>query len=224
MNKVSVIIRVNNEERWIGHTIQSILDNIKRPEIIVVDDYSTDKSIEIVNRFKEDPLLKNNSNNNYTKIIISQIQNYTPGKALNMGVNLATNNTIMIISSHCVLNKIKLSNHINDLKKYVCIFGNQIPVWEGKKIVKRYIWSHFVNKKVTNMYSTFEDKYFLHNAIAIYNRDYLKQNKFDENLTGKEDRYWADEEIKKNKKILYDPSLEVFHHYTENGNTWKGLA
>ena len=23
---------------------------------------------------------------------------------------------------------------------------------------------------------------------------------------------------------LYDPSLEVFHHYTPQGNTWKGLG
>ena len=30
--------------------------------------------------------------------------------------------------------------------------------------------------------------------------------------------------IKNNKKILYDPSLEVFHHYTKEGNTWKGIG
>ena len=30
--KVSVVIRATNEERWIGHTIQSILDFISYPE------------------------------------------------------------------------------------------------------------------------------------------------------------------------------------------------
>ena len=36
------------------------------------------------------------------------------------------------------------------------------------------------------------------------------------------DRYWVNKLIK-NKNFLYDPSLEA-HHYTENGNTWKGLG
>ena len=25
-------------------------------------------------------------------------------------------------------------------------------------------------------------------------------------------------------KILYDPEMEVNHHYTDNGNTWKGIG
>ena len=34
---VSVIIRTKNEERWIGHTIQSVIDQLEKPEIIVID-------------------------------------------------------------------------------------------------------------------------------------------------------------------------------------------
>ena len=36
-DKFSVIIRTKNEENWIGHCIQSILDNLEKPEIIVID-------------------------------------------------------------------------------------------------------------------------------------------------------------------------------------------
>ena len=48
MNKfsTSIIIRTKNEERWIGHAIQSVLDNISKPEIIIVDNNSTDKTIK----------------------------------------------------------------------------------------------------------------------------------------------------------------------------------
>ena len=74
------------------------------------------------------------------------------------------------------------------------------------------------------MYSKYEKRFFLHNAIALYNKKYLVKNPFDENLTGKEDRYWAQEVIKNNKSYLYDPKLEADHHYTENGNTWKGIG
>ena len=60
MNKdnVSVIIRVKNEERWIGHAIQSALDTLNGPQIVVVDNNSTDESIDIVRSFRHDPALE----------------------------------------------------------------------------------------------------------------------------------------------------------------------
>ena len=223
-DKISVIIRSRNEARWIGHTIQSVLDFLNKPEIIIVDNHSTDETANIIRYFKQDPLLNDKKNKQYTDIKIYKIDDYTPGKALNIGVKKAKNPYVIIISAHCVLNKIKLTKHLKDLKKHVCVFGNNIPKWNGKKITKRYIWSHFVNKEVVNMYSDMEKRYFIHNSIAIYDRKYLSKNPFDEYLQGKEDRYWANSIIKKRKSFLYDPTLEVDHHYTEKGNTWKGMG
>lgn len=222
-NKISVVIRSKNEENWIGHCIQSILDHLYKPEIIVVDNNSDDETLSIVQSFKEDPMLKNN-NNKYTNIKIYSTNKYSPGRSINIGVKKSSNQNILVISAHCILKKINLDKHIKDLKKYKCIFGNQIPVWKGKKISKRYIWSHFVNKEVVNMYSQMENRHFMHNALAIYNRNFLLKNKFNENLTSKEDRYWVDMIIKKKFKYLYDPAFEVEHQYTANGNTWKGIG
>ena len=225
-SEVSVIIRTKNEERWIGHTIQSVLDQLKKPEIIIVDNSSKDKTLDIVRHFIQEPKLSKSENNksNFTKIKILKVKDYTPGKSINYGVSKASNNYIMVISAHCVLNKLNLTKHKRDLKKYVAIFGNQIPKWNGKKIVKRYIWSHFINKEKVNMFSQLENRFFFHNAIALYERKFLKKTPFNPNLLGKEDRYWANEVIKKKKSILYDPKLEVDHHYTVNGNTWKGIV
>tara|TARA_B100000965_G_scaffold406339_1_gene444753 strand:- start:1614 stop:2294 length:681 start_codon:yes stop_codon:yes gene_type:complete len=223
-SKFSVIIRSRNEENWIGHSIQSVLDKIFKPEIIVVDNNSTDRTLEIVKLFSQDPNLYDKKNPNYTKIKILNIDEYTPGKALNYGVKNASNENLLILSSHCVLKSFEEKKHINDLKKYVSIFGNQTPILDGKRIAKRYIWSHFQEKKVINMFSNMEDRFFHHNAIAIYKKSFLKKNKFDEFLSGKEDRYWANDMIKKKNKILYDPKLLAEHHFTPSGNTWKGLA
>ena len=38
--KCSIIIRTKNEEQWIGHAIQSVLDHIKEPEIVIIDNWS----------------------------------------------------------------------------------------------------------------------------------------------------------------------------------------
>ena len=78
-NNISVIIRSKNEERWIGHAIQSVLDNIKSPEIIVVDNNSSDETIDIVNNFKHDNRLK--KDRFYTNVSIFNIDKYT--KSLN---------------------------------------------------------------------------------------------------------------------------------------------
>ena len=51
MDKISVIIRNRNEERYIGYAIQSVLNLFNKPEIIVVDNNSTDDSLEIVKSF-----------------------------------------------------------------------------------------------------------------------------------------------------------------------------
>jgi glycosyltransferase involved in cell wall biosynthesis len=220
--KVSVIIRCKNEERWIGYTIQSILDNIKSPEIIVVDNNSNDNSLNIVKSFVHDPKLT--VNEKYTKIKIINIKDYSPGKAINKGVRAASGDIVIIISAHCVLKKINLKKTISDLEKFICIFGNQIPIWNGNKIKKRYIWSHFTDQVVINMYSELEKRFFFHNAISVFRKKDLVKYPFDEYLVGKEDRYWVNHHIKNKKKSLYDPSIEVEHHYTTEGNTWRGLA
>ena len=54
---VSVVIRVRNEEQWIGYAIQSLLDYLLKPEIIIVDNKSTDESLNIVKHFQQDPEL-----------------------------------------------------------------------------------------------------------------------------------------------------------------------
>ena len=223
LSDFSVVIRSRNEERWIGYAIQSALDHLVKPEIVIVDNNSTDRTLEIVKFFSQNPNL-NNETNNYSKIKIVNIKNYSPGKALNLGVKNSSKKYIMILSAHCVLKKFNEKQVIKSLEKNVCLFGNQIPVWYGKKITKRYLWSHFSNKKTINMYSNLEKRYFLHNALAIYKKAILKKIPFDENLTSKEDRYWANKIIKKKMNFVYDPEIVAEHQYTLHGNTWKGIA
>tara|TARA_Y100001968_G_C19350842_1_gene714551 strand:- start:625 stop:1323 length:699 start_codon:yes stop_codon:yes gene_type:complete len=220
MENISVIIRNKNEERWIGHCIQSCLEYLIDPEIIIINDNSNDTSMDIVKSFKHDSALPISSKN-YGNIICRNIDEYTPGKSLNLGTSIAKNNIILIISAHTVITKLNSIYIKEKLEQYECIFGKQIPVYRGKKINPRYIWSHFKNHEEENMYSTLEERYFLHNALSFYKRQILLDNPFDEEILGKEDRIWAAEIVKSGKKFLYSPQIEALHHYTEGGNTWK---
>ena len=207
------IIRCKNEDRWIGHAIQSFLDFFPEGEIIVVDNNSTDRSMEIVSLF------------DYANIKRINIEDYTPGRAINLGVQEASHENILIQSSHCVIKKFNKPHVFGNLKEIPCIFGKQTPYYLGKRISKRYIWSHFKNEEEVNMFSDIEDRYFLHNALCMYTKQILLDIPVDERLSGKEDRYWAKTLVDKGGKFLYSPNgLSCDHHYTENGNTWKGIG
>ena len=216
-------MRVKNEERFIGHSIQSIIEFLPGVEIIIIDNNSNDNSINIAKHFQKDPKLDNSDILRYTNMKFLNIDNYTPGKALNLGIKESSFDECLVISAHCIIKKINIKDHLNDLSKYKSIFGKQIPVWNGKKIRPRYVWSHFGDDKIVNMYSDLENRYFHHNAASFYKKSFLLERPFDSNLQSKEDRYWANDIINDKNEILYDPSFQVFHHYTINGNTWKGI-
>ena len=219
---VSVIIRSKNEERWIGHSIQSVIDTFNDVEIIIVDNGSKDDTLFITKNFIEDPNFKNKKGS-YADIKIYNLEDYTPGKSINFGVTKCKNNIVMILSAHCVIQKFE-KILFERLKKFKCLFGKQIPIWNGKKISKRYIWSHFIDDEKINMFSKLENRYFFHNAASLFEKSLLLDNPFNENLTGKEDRYWINEFVENKNEYLYTPLFEVHHHYTTQGNTWKGLA
>ena len=110
----------------------------------------------------------NGENKNYTDIKINNIENYTPGKSLNLGVKKAKKKFILIISAHCSLKKFDEKKLKKIIKSNLGIFGNQIPIWCGKKINKRYLWSNFKNKSEINMFSNQENRYFSHNALSFF--------------------------------------------------------
>lgn len=200
---ISVVIRTRNEERYVGFAIQSVLDHIGDTEIIVIDDNSTDDTLDVIGLFDN--------------IRLVEIDDYTPGKALNMGADLATHDHVLFLSAHCEVAKWDRYN----LHSYGAIFGQQIPVMHGKKIHLTDMWKHFDYKPRENYYSYYEDRYFMHNAFAIYHKAVLEQHPFDEYVEGKEDRLWASDVVRQGVSYLYDPSLICYHHYTPNGNTWK---
>ena len=199
---VSVIIRNRDEAEYIGFAIQSVVDHIKDPEIIIVDNNSKDDSLKIVSLFDR------------YNIKTYSIDDYTPGKALNLGVNKCSNDTILILSAHSQITKLDLDSVEEHLKNNVAVFGNQIPIFRGKKITKRYIWSHFEEGHVVNMFSKIENRQFLHNAFCFYDRQFLLDNPMPEQYAGKEDRYWAADIVSKGYNYYYDHTHKINHFYS----------
>ena len=209
---ISVVIRNRNEQDYIGFAIQSVVDHLTDYEIIVVDNESTDDSLDIVRSF------------NFEPIKIESINNYTPGRSINRGVEVASGDHVLILSAHSQIVQFYQNELLKSLDDYVCVFGNQTPILRGKKITKRYVWSNFGDEDVVNMWSDTENRQFLHNAFALYSRDFLLKNPFDETLAGKEDRYWANDAVSAGHKYLYHSKMKCNHYWTPGGATWKGIG
>ncbi len=211
---VSVVIRCHNEERWIGHAIQSVLDHIPGAEIIVVFHNGTDDSADIVSMFTYMADIKQLS-----------IDDYTSGRAINIGAKHASHDTVLVLSAHCEITAFDVVRVRENLNLNATVFGKQTPVYRGKRIRPQYIWQHFADEPATNPWSEVENRYFLHNAFAAYDRDFLVEHPFGEKWHGKEDRHWARDMIEMHgRTIAYDPLLSCLHHWTPNGATWRGVA
>ena len=213
MDKISVIIRNRNEAEYIGFAIQSCLDHFDKPQIIIVDNNSTDDSMEIVNMFIDQTTIK-----------VVKIDEYTPGRSLNLGVSHAIHDTILVLSAHSQITSVNLKIVQIQLKDYVAVMGQQNPIYRGKRITKRYVWSHFGDKILINMFSEIENRQFLHNAFCFYSKSFLEKNPMPEQYSGKEDRYWAIDIVERDFDYIYIPSMKCNHYYTGNGATWKGLG
>ena len=87
--KVSIIIRTKNEERWISSCLRAVLDqSYKDFEIIIVDNNSNDKTVEKAKNFR------------IKKVI--NIDDYLPGKALNLGIEKSNGEYFVCLSAHCI--------------------------------------------------------------------------------------------------------------------------
>ena len=151
--KISIIIRTKNEERWIGKCISEIKkQNIKDYEIILVDNQSSDQTVEKAKIGGVDKVL-------YT-------ENYLPGKSLNLGIKNSSGEYVVCLSAHCIpKDKYWLENLIKNFeidKNIAGVYGRQEPMEFSKDSDKRDLLLVFgLDKKIQ-----IKDSFF-HNANSI---------------------------------------------------------
>ena len=214
-NKISVIIRTKNEEKWISFCLESIFSQIvdAKIEVIIVDNNSTDHTVKISRRFPIYKLLK--------------INKFLPGKALNLGIKNATGNFIVCLSAHCIPKektwlKIMMDN-FSESENIAGVYGRQLPLTFTEPVDKRDLLIVFGKDKRIQK----KDSFF-HNANSMITRSIWQKFPFDEEATNIEDRIWGKEVIKAGYNIIYEPDSPVFHyhglHQNNNPDRAKGVV
>ncbi|MDB3999635.1 glycosyltransferase [Litorivicinus sp.] len=206
---VSIIIRTKNEEKWIGLCIRNILKQVyKGPiEIILIDNNSRDKTLEKAISINQ-------------RLTITNIDEFKPGKAINMGVARAAHELIVCISSHCVpADEAWLSNLVAPLEKNEkigAVYGRQIPLGSTPAKDKRDLWNTFgLDRRLQ------EKDPFFHNANSAFKKNLWQKIQFNEQIQHIEDRIWASQVLATGYLIQYEPEAVVYHHHGIHHNDSK---
>ena len=107
----SVLIVTRNEERYIGHLIEKLLEQDfpnDKYEIIVVDGMSTDKTSEIVQHYIEKTL-------DMIKLFVNKKKTLPPG--WNIGILASKGDYVLRVDGHTEVPNDFLSNYWDIIKK-----------------------------------------------------------------------------------------------------------
>jgi len=197
--KVSIIIRTKNEEKYLGQLLEKLRQQtFKDFEIIIVDNESTDKTLEIAKKFKVD------------KILTIADRKFSYPSSANLGISSAGGEFIVLVSGHCI--PITNTWLKDGLKNFT---DPQVAGIDG----------HFTTGEAGILWQRSRDKLYapimrmrLKNrhvsaTNAIIRRDLWEKYPFDESLEECEDYDWSKEMIARGLKIIKDPKFNVYHYH-----------
>jgi len=194
---ISIIIRTKNEERWIGSCLRAVFSQTYKDfEVILIDNQSTDKTVNKARQFD---------------LKILTIDNYLPGKAINLGVSESRGEIVVILSGHCIpIDNDWLRNLVNDLGDHAVagVYGRQQPMSFSSDNDKRDLLTVFGPDKKIQI----KDSFF-HNANSAIRKEFLEKFPFDDTATNIEDRIWGKQVVEQGFKIVYEPAASVYHHH-----------
>ncbi len=158
---VTVAIPSHNHAKYITQTIQSALDQtFKDFEILIVDDASTDNSLEIIKKFN-DPRIR----------LISLKENVGVCQASNICIENCRTKYIALVASDDVMSKDKLAKQVSFLEKnprHAAVFSGMTIIDENNKInvKKTNKYTKIFEKENRNRYQWLNHFFYQGNCIA----------------------------------------------------------
>lgn len=173
---ISVVIPLYNKGTIIGRTVKSVLNQTYANfELIIVDDGSTDSSVDIVRSFSDD------------RIRIIQQKNAGPSAARNTGVRNAKTDWIVFLDGDDELLPDALE-HFNELRnnfKNIDIYNCRSYIRTGDKLKPTY---HPLEGYVRNpLKQCYFGKCMPGAGFSMYCKEYISQYPYDERLRRFED-------------------------------------
>ncbi|NSW44875.1 MAG: glycosyltransferase family 2 protein [Bacteroidales bacterium] len=154
MKKLSIIIPVYNEEKFVTLLLDKVLAvhllNKLEKEIIIIDDASTDKTNQIIQKYI-------NQNSNYNFIFYKQEKNCGKGAAIHKGIEIATGDIIIIQDADLEYNPNEYNRVIKPiLDGYAdVVYGSRFIGSQPHRIL--YYWHRAGNSLLTWLSNVFSN-------------------------------------------------------------------
>ncbi len=198
----TVVIPAFNSEETIGKCLNSVLRQ-KEPgsfEVIVVDDGSTDKTAEIVKKFR--------------KVRLIQQKNSGPATARNNGVKQARGDVIVFTDDDCIAEQGWLKEMLTPFKD-----KSVSGVQGAYASMQKEFMARFSQMEIEYRYEKMKKQKFIDfigsYSAAYRKKDFLEVNGFDSRfkIASGEDPDFSFKLAEKGKKLVFNPKAVVFHKH-----------
>jgi glycosyltransferase involved in cell wall biosynthesis len=198
------VIRAKNEARFIGETLQAIVDPsaLEPRQVIVVDSGSTDGTQAIVESFG-------------AHVIQITPEEFTYGYALNLGVANADADLVATLSAHSLpANADWLRNLVKPFaqSRVAGVYGRQLPRANATVL-------ELLGMRLTGVLSDsprlLDRRPLFSNANGAFRRSLWLEHPFDERVGGAEDIAWVRTMQERGYLIAYEPTAQVYHSHGE---------
>ena len=192
--KLSVVIPVYNEERWICEVVRRVREVPIPKEIIIVEDCSTDKTREVLKELEGDELR-----------IFYQPHNQGKGAALRRGFQEATGDIVVVQDADLEYNPAEYPRLIQPIleNRADVVYGSRF-IGETHRVL--YFWHSVANKVLTLLSNMFTNLNLtdMETCYKVFRRDVLQGIKL------RSDRFGFEPEITAKVARRRSPDWRVY--------------
>lgn len=212
---VSGLVRVRNNgddlQRCLEGFRQQVLPENASLELVVVDNESTDHSVEVARQFG-------------AKVVPISTSQFSWGRALNVGIQEATGTLVAILSSDAYpANPYWLAEMVRPFEdpQVAAVYGRQIPRSDAPVDEQVRLQNHFKETSVEvdhvpDNFSADGGGLSVSNACAAIRRNLWEKLPYDERMAGGEEGVWTYEHLKQRYKVVYQASACVYHSHKDS--------
>lgn len=215
---VSIIIPVYNVEEYLDECLNSVIkQTYSNVEIIIINDGSTDRSVDIIDKYKK----KDN------RIKVFSISNSGQGKARNIGINNSLGEYIYFLDSDDFIEAQTIEILVNSISKnHICIFNAVSFIHESGKIVSSKYFEINEEDLKKEIKIGNQIKYlapWISPWSKLYSKNFIQNNNIDfpEGIYGEDVEFWLRCIISTNK-ITYVDYYGYHRRYRSNSTMTGG--
>ncbi len=157
--RISVVVCAKNEEKYIENCLNCLKNQTVKPEIVVVDGHSTDKTFSIAKKYA-DKIVKDNKKG--------------VSDARNLGWKTAKGDVVAYCDADCLPPKDWVEKISKLMSDKICISGPLYP-YDGDSLMKMHfkVWTNLITRFFCSL-----GLYYIWGPNMVFKKEILKKHHF----------------------------------------------